>query len=717
MSFLNSNTSEYLSARITQKGRNSIAKGDFNIEFFQVGDSEFDYDTQLSNLTGITTHQKVMAPFDKNSSIKYPYKLTTSNDSTTFGSPIRNSSTETIRNVMGPAGYVGNNLGYVDEVCEGSEIFCTTQRINFATLSGSTTISFTGETFSDCEFITLVLDQFGGSDPNIPVITGNSTSLIYKVISFTSGSTHTMVLDRPTPNITGLTGSAQIVCNKCEVEYPIEVDATCLPSPIDPSDQQNPWTLNVVWTTKPIGDGGATVDEELSGYTSNRYASAKEYFGYTSTGQTFTNFTGGTLAYPTSYFNSFNEQILVKPIEQRCVAIIHYSELGDTINDPERFFKYDDYISYSNNSENTVATNSDGDEITDTDYFEIFIPLIYYHRSTGTTAGQVFKMDTTNYYVRSTKNSNHSELFRYLIDEVGNKVGKVFPHNKLVIFDDQELVAILDYRSNRRFTLGAPKVSAIPSDDSPQDSLISGTTSQTYWVTYMLSNSNTASSFNYLPCNYFSKVEVNFDEDECNITSPSNISVRFSGNTFQHMESAFSGFTNGFIAKNFKVLIQETTDNANRLPLPNQWRVIDFTTEAGGTGTNYLNPTGLTATSFVINFEDYDDAPLFDLETYMGTDYLHTTGMTTNPPQFGDEQPFPGSVRLVRATDIEVFSFTINLPSTQFIQTQNPTYVSGNKYVTEVALLNSNKDVMVIAKTSTPIKRVGTQVFSVDLDF
>lgn len=717
MSFLNSNTSEYLSARITQKGRNSIARGDFNIAFFQVGDSEYDYNNNFLNLTGITNHQKVMSPFDKNAAVKYPYKLTTTDDSTTYGSPIQNASTETIRNVMGPAGYVGNNLGYNDEVCTGSEIFCTTQRIDFATLSGTTTIRFTGETFSDCEYITLVLDQFGGSDPNIPVITGDSTSLIYKVISFTSGATHTMVLDRPTPNITGLTGSAQIVCNKCEVEYPIEVDATCLPNPIDPLDQQNPWTLNVVWTTKPIGDGGTTVDEELSGYTSNRYVSAKEYFGYTSTGQTFTNFTGGTLTNPTSYFNSFNERILVTPKEQRCVAIVHYSELGDTINDPERFFKYDDYISYSTDTENTVAINSEGDDITDTEYFEIYIPLIYYHRSTGTTAGHVFKMDTTNYYIKSTKNPNHSELFRYLHDENGNKVGKVFPHNKLVIFDDQELVAILDYRSNRRFTLGAPKVSTIPSDDSPSNSLISGTTGQTFWVTYMFSNSDTASSFNYLPCNYYSKVEVNFDEDECIIPYPSNISVKFSGNTFQHMEAAFSGFTSGFIAKKFKILIQETTDNVGRLPLADQWRVIDYTSEAGGNGTNYLNPTGLTNTTFIVNLEDYEDADLFDLETYMGSDYLNTTGMTTNPPQFGDEQPFPGSIRLVRASDIEVFSFTINLPSTQFVETQNPTYVSGSKYVTEVALLNDNKDVMVVAKTATPIKRVGTQVFSVNLDF
>ena len=35
MSFLNQNNAEFLSARLTQKGRKSIAEGDFQIKFFQ----------------------------------------------------------------------------------------------------------------------------------------------------------------------------------------------------------------------------------------------------------------------------------------------------------------------------------------------------------------------------------------------------------------------------------------------------------------------------------------------------------------------------------------------------------------------------------------------------------------------------------------------------------------------------------------------------------
>jgi hypothetical protein len=130
---------------------------------------------------------------------------------------------------------------------------------------------------------------------------------------------------------------------------------------------------------------------------------------------------------------------------------------------------------------------------------------------------------------------------------------------------------------------------------------------------------------------------------------------------------------------------------------------------------------------------DYDSVPeveagdfvfctggtLYDIESYLGlvpgeSDSITEPGL----PQFGDEQPFPGSIRLVRATDIERMSFMVNLPSSQFTTTQNPTYPSGaDKRITEVALLNSNKEVMVIAKTAKPVKRSGTQVFAVRLDF
>lgn len=709
MSFLNSNNSEFVSARITQKGRNAIAKGDFKVEYFQIGDSEFDYNSQLSNLTGFTNHQKVMTPFDKEAGVKYPFKLNDSVDSPTLGDPIANSGIETIRNTIGSAGYVGSYLDY--DGISGTTVQCVVQELNVSLVNGTNTIDTGSTGFTDCEYVLLLLGDVSALDPDNPIFYTNKTSLIYRVIENNSG---VLTLDRDMPDLSSLTGTVEIICLDCGSNIIETIPSECLPAPTDPQTQQDSWMLNVVWTTKPIGDGGSTIDEELSGYTGNRHASTKEYFGYTSTGQTFVTLNGQLIEKPTSFKNSFNETIEVLPKEQRTIAIIHYSENDKNINDPDKLFKYDDYISYSDDSNDMVAFNRDGDPITDTEYFELYIPFIQYHRNTGTTVGHLFTMDDTSYYMKSSKSQLHSELFRYLIDESGNRVGKVFPHSKLVIIDDQELVAILDYRSNRRFTLGAPKVTPIPSNVDP---IISGTTSQTFWVTYMFSNSDTASSLNYLPSNYYVKLDINNDPEECVFPTASNISVQFGGNVFQYMKTSLNQIVDGFVAKKFKVLIQETTDNTDKLPIPSQWREVDFTTEAGGNGSNYLNPSGLTGTTFIINQEDYDDAPLFDLETYMGSDYLNTTGMTTNPPQFGDDQPFPGSIRLVRATDIAEMNFLINLPSGQFETTQNPTFVSGPKYFTEVALLGKNKETLVVGKLSTPIKRLGSQIVAVKLDF
>jgi hypothetical protein len=718
MSFLNSNDAEFLNARITKKGRTAIAKGDFNISYFQIGDSEFDYTSPFTNLTGQTTHQKVITPLDMESGVKYPYLFDNSTPSTTYGIPIQKATTTTIRNAMGPAGFVTEYEPYDATNCTGTTITCGVDLIPYSRVNGTTSINvYDSDVFANCEFITLVFDQFMGSNPTV---TGETNSLIYRIVSI---SGNTLNLDRSTPNLSSLSGNVQVVCNKCENEYPSssEVTPLCLPNPLDPLQQLNPWTLNVVWTSKPTGADSGGLDENLSGYTSNAFVSAKELFGYTSTGQTFTNHTGGTLTYPTAFINSFGEQILVKPSEQRCVAIVHYSELGILRNDPERFFKYDDYISFDNGELDSVIDSRGGSPLTDTEYFEVYIPFINYHRNTGSTLGSIFYMDTTDYYVKSTKNAGHSLLFRYMIDNTGVKVGKVFPKNKIIVFDDQELVAMLDYRSNRRYTLPSPKLSTVHSDTDGANSLFDGTTGKTVWVTYMFQYTGDT-QLNGLPCNYYNKITLGAETDDvCHPATPSNVTMKFSGNTFTNMVTSLASVPDGFIANKFYALVQKVT--SGNLPSSSNWKMIDLTSSIPNhTVGNLINPTNLRNYTFLLKGTDYNSASFLDLETYIknsssDSNYLGDTTWTTQP-QFGDQQPFPGSVRVVRASDIEEMNFEINLPSTQqFNVTQNPTYISGKSYITEVALLNSDKDVMVIAKTPFPIPKNPNTILSVKLDF
>lgn len=713
MSFLDKNNSEFLTARITKKGRNAIAKGDFKISYFQVGDSEFDYTTPFDSLEGqfSNNNQKVFSPMDKESGVKYPYKVDSTDTSTSFGVPILNSYTETLRNVMGPAGFVSNYVEYDSEECTGTVVECTTTRISLSDILGSNSINVpSGSTFLNCEYITLVFDQFCGTDPNYPVITGQTNSLTYKVTNVVG---NVLYLDRNTPDLSSLTGYAQVVCTDCSIEFPnlpdVDIADVCLPLPLDPSQQHNPWTLDIVWGEYPIGYTGITT-QYISGFTSNQFISTKQFLGYTTS-------SGQTINSGTTYTNSYNEIVYVKPEEQRVLAVIHYSELGDVKNDPERFYKYDDYISNDNDGSplNSIVDDVNGSPISDTEYFEVYIPFIYYHRNTSTVPGAIFHMDTVDQTITtpaSIVDSRFTLPFRYLLDENDNRVGRVFYTHKTIVFDDQEIVAMLDYRSNRRYTLDAPKVFLVPSDLSPANSLVSGTTDQTFWVTYTFTNSDLG--LNGLPCNYFTKVKAIGDTgDVCHPSVPSNIGVKFSDSAFQYMVNSFSGYTDGFVGTEFKILVQETNDN--EYPKPDSWREIDFTSQVTGV-TSFLDRTNIVEKTFVINLSDYESADQYSLEKYLGIGYFPS--QPSNNPNFGDEQPFPGSIRLVRATDIEVMNFLVNLPSSQFTETQNPTYVLGeDKMVTDIALLNSNKEPYVVAKTAKPIKRTGTQVFSIRIDF
>lgn len=771
MSFLNQNNAEFLSARLTQKGRKSIAEGDFQIKFFQIGDSEFNYKQPFNQLSGEvnTPQQNVLSPFDKDSQVKYPYLLDNSG-TTTYGVPIKDSITETIRNGMGPAGFVTEYKEYDEVNCSGTTIECATVRLPLSGVSKTNTITFT-ETqayldcdngsqtsidtnflsrFNQCEYITIVFNNEFVSEEQ--VITGNSTSLVYKILDITTitGSTTTpncdevitgqttITVDRYTPDFSSIDGYAQIVCNKCKIEHPLSgtTAEVCVSNQVDPSEQHDPWSLNVVWKELPIG--GQIDDESISGYTSAKHVSTMEYLGYgTSSGQTSN--TG------TTYCNSYDEVITVSPEEQKCVAVIHYSELGHVFEDPERFFKYDDYIGSSTGTTEGVLV--DEEIVSDVEFFNIYLPFIYYENSTGTTVGAEFKMDETDYYLDSTVAGTPGDIrtkyvkFRYILDEIGKKVGKVFVDKKVIVFDDQEIVALLDYRSNRRYTLPTPKVYHLPSDGVVNEACFSGTTGQTYFITYMLGyESGDEYQLNGLPCNNFSKVQVNVVDNECEITYPANIGIKWGGSdhpngvgSFQHMKTTFSGSTNGYIANKFWVLVQETTDEDDLLPDPTQWTKIDITNRIPNHVSGLIDPVNLRDHTFTITQTDIDNGSLFDIEDYLKeaptnlsgtthndfTDYMGSTDPSSRA-QFGDEQPFPGSVKLVRCSDIEEMRFLVNLPHTQWNHSQNPTFnkvENTGPRITEVALLDQNKESLVTAKTSSPIKRVGSQVISVKIDF
>lgn len=414
------------------------------------------------------------------------------------------------------------------------------------------------------------------------------------------------------------------------------------------------WTVSTVWDKNPIGLSNA--------YTSNKYTGVKSFLGYTSSsGQTYN--TGTTIQ------DTTDTEIIISPEEQKAIAIVHYTQSGTT-DDAYKFFKYDDSIS---TSESVTIPNS----ISDRGSFEIALSSIYYHRSVTTDAGATFKMGTVDRSIFSPLNSRFELKYRDLLDSLSHKVGKIFYNQKIIVFHDEEIVTALDTGSTRNYTLPAPKVDVLVTNN---DYLTDLTTGKTLWVTYKFSGGTVSDD---IPCSYFMKVTGSSNNEV--------VTVKFNNN------DQFKNLNNGYNATEFHILYQ-LTDNGVR-PSSNLWKIRNYTSEL--TAINDLK----TGHTFTIN----------------QTKYADTTTYSSSLSGFGVDRPLSGgtvtgTVSLVRTSDIEEMNFKVNLPDGKFTSSQNPTK-TGNTRVTEVALLNNDKEVLVMGKLANPLERTGSQIISVKIDF
>lgn len=657
-------TNPILDAKLTNVGRQKISEGNFNISYFQIGDSEFDYN--FPNYSGGTSkYQKVLSAMDKNLTIKYPYMISPivsgTTTGTTIGTPILKSETTTIKNDIGCAGL---NSG-------------TTINTYHETILLEHNITVTGVTnFNIDDDITLIMGELNGNQ-----ITGDMLTYTYKIIYIIDNTLYVDRLIYFTNTLVTIVKNDFNNINSYEITNPT------------PYGQQDAWNLNVVWGSKPIGFNSS--NKSLTVYESNTYVSSKEYFGYATSAGQLTN-TGTTIT------DSSLTSIIVSPEEQHSLAIIHYSKESDNELNLDKIYKYDDYIA-------SDYTNGD------VNYFEIHLPFLMYERNTNSTIGAKFYMGTVDKFINSSAVDSwpNSVKYRNLIDEQGFNVGKIFVDDNIIIFDDQEIVAVLDSNTNRNYTLPIPKIDYLPSDvkcstsGSTINPLLNGnTTGYTYYVTYGLEYSDDNTLYTYygygtqysnyngrytLPCNHYLKIT--------GTTQNCDLSIKFSDSDFKFMKQNISDINNGYIANKFYIYYQRVLGDA--APSSENWVQMDFTNEVLPLVGGVINPA-LLRNRFIITNNDVT-----------GGTHNYTWAGADN---FGMSQVLPGSVKLRRAYDIKLMKYYVNLPDGEFTKTQNPTYLNGDKYITEVGLLDENFDMVVSGKLSTPLKRTGSQILSVKLD-
>ncbi len=378
-----------------------------------------------------------------------------------------------------------------------------------------------------------------------------------------------------------------------------------------------------------------------------------------------------------------------------------------------------------------------------------------WHKSTECCNGQTFWVDPPGFeqydlfqveYLLSTKNEDMNTpgiRYYHLWDTNPNdnglpsRVGKVFPDQKIIIIDDEEIIAAMSYKSNRNWTLPAPKLSLVTPNtcgigESSSTGVLTGDTEYMY-VTYRLSNS---SSFtNSLHCNYYIKIQG--PSLGCNATSSQNIAVRF-GSEFNCLNYVpFAPITTttttqiytttttticptgcdinqGFVADTFEILCQKVTGNER--PNSSEWRIIDMTSQLSGSTINgHITQEGLTGNTFVITNDEYENAPIYNLNDYINLTPVGYSGTSLN---FGDEYYFYGSLETDIQATIYEMRYKVNLSQSEFQSSSNPTWTNGNlSYITEIGLYDDKKNLMIISKLQSPVLRQGIMQLLVKFDF
>jgi hypothetical protein len=727
MGFIIKNTAGLINTRITDTGRQLLSQGNFNISYFQVGDSEVCYNCagSVQPSTGFVLEPSFNAqnstgsPQSNRENIKYPFYFQGTSGST-YGIPFVGSINTDVYNHTGTLGFfTGNTSAPIVYTAQTSSAYTITSNliIDYGECVSASTIDLT---FDSCapttgtpsvgDIVTIIYDGNAGCGD----ISGNYPILTYKIQAIT-GSTppFTVQLDRALPDFINqpCAGFARTLIYPSGMTpfYDVVVPTDYFLSACSQTDEVLIWNMNIPWSESPAGVID-TINEDYTQYGSVNYLGTKEYLGYQSVeGQYFANSTGLTANTDTFYYNSYDEPILVFPEYQKAIAIVSYTNqsINNYYGEKFAFQPYD-----------PAAPGAVGQARN----FKVTVPTLMWHKTTGTTIGQTFYVDPQGYdlfypnYMKSKKDNDFNtpgmryyNLWDTNPDSNGNlnRVGKVFPDSELIVFDDDEIVAAMSYKSNRNWTLPAPKLGLIPPNicNTGLDTTgILSADTEYLWVTYRF---NSTAFTDSLHCNYYSKIQG--PSLDCSLT-PQNVTVRF-GNEFPFMTQECSGFS----ANKLILLAQKTIGDVS--PDPAQWVELDVTSElAGTTIDNYLTPSGLTGTTFTISLDDYTGGTIYDLNQYID---IPMNG-ETNKLNFGDEYFFYGNIDTDIQATIYEMRYAVNLTDNNFVNSSNPTYdptIFNPRYITEIGLYNSDNDLMILSKLQSPVLRQGLQNFLIKFDF
>jgi len=738
MSYINKQSTTLVRVKLTDIGREQLAKGQLTFANYMIGDSEVDYNyvkgwSEFVPNIGASTGEFWFPEADGNI-VKNIYSkvLRPKDDNPFFSSFLLNQSNQFIfplnqqSNIQLVKGIVTNQAddrGFFSGSTVDSGLVAQTNSnfileqgtINLNKFSGTTDYTtFTQGvlTLNTPLTATSVNDYiiFRFSNPTLGNVTGSTmtSATINTVYNITNISGSTIQVDRVLPTLSAYSGTIITYYTLPGGDDPMDTyyGASSLSAYWNSGtlsfqnscdicvDNIPVWNMNNVWTENPAGlykDSPVNYHENNL-FGSEQFVGTKQYLGYNRE-LTVTN--TNSMMDSKSYMDTYNKSISILHYTNSCIS---------------NFYGEQFYI----DQETGKLLNLD-------------IPVMWHRRNnigtgSGTTLGMRFTSDT----IRKTLSSNNDIEYYDLIEFSGMSVsptlplvvGKVFPQLKIVVIDNEELIAAMSYKSNRNYTL--PDLAAelvTPVGGNCTGVLKAG---ESLYLTYWLENVGTGTTGTttvttpILPCQRYTVIDnkTNTDKD---------VQFRIGNlNELPYMRKResvnYDGF--GFFADKFKVLAQVVDKTTQNRPLPSNWKVIDFTsTNITVTSGQTISPSlfenqNPNTTGFILTGSLYTGGTTFNL----GDELDMSTASYYRKMTLGDERLFYGNLRTHIGATIYKTLFNITVDGASIATTSNSTFEFGNdRYVSEIGILDNNQNLVLVGKLSRPIRISDSTTASIEL--
>jgi hypothetical protein len=731
MSYINKQNTALVKVKLTDIGRELLAKGQLTFTSWMVGDSEIDYDYVKgwkdfepsvgansgeflyynANNTVNSNYLKIFRPKDK----QHFFKSFLLNQSNAFVNPLNvESSVRLIKGIVSneadQRGFFSGSTAPKGLMANSSTVLIKeTGTVDLGAFSGNTdTSSFTQGVLDLGTSLTAtsVNDYivFRLSNSTLGSVTGDTFTAatinqFYNIVDITGT---TVYLDRALPILSANSGTLVTYYtipggdNPADSWYgytsaspywhtgTLSFDASC-----DVCTENIPvWNMSNVWCEDLAGQ----YKDTNNAYHQHHLFGSEQYMG-------------------TKLLLGYREPVDVEPsVKTQSISYLDTFQKGISI------------LHYTNN----CVSNNYGEFLhvdgTKGKLVKVDLPIMWHRRAAGgsengTVSGMRFVSDT----VKKTLTNTDIEYYD-LIEFTGMTVtpntplvvGKVFHNLKVVVIENEELLASMSYKSNRNYTL--PDLAA--SLTAPVNGACTGVLKQgeTLYMTYYLaSNSGVTET---LPCQRYIKITNNETEDK-------DVQFRIENlNRLPYMrkleKGGYDGY--GFYANDFVLLAQVVDESLESRPDPEEWREIDFTTTLITSGASetidpiLLEDQAPNNTGFILEGPTYTGSSTFNLGVHLDM----PEGTYYNKMNFGDERLFYGNIDTFIGATIYKTLFSLNIDGAEFGSSSNVTWEDGNdRYVSEVGILDNQQRLVMVGKLSRPIRiaNATTATIEVTMDF